>query len=71
MGVLDKIDLAVLREVAVNGRITVTDLAYRVGLSKRPAPFGCDGLKKANISLAIAPFCIRKKWVPAISHSFR
>ncbi|OSQ47771.1 Lrp/AsnC ligand binding domain-containing protein [Thalassospira alkalitolerans] len=48
MGVLDKIDLAVLREVAVNGRITVTDLAYRVGLSKTPCALRLRRLEESE-----------------------
>ncbi|RDE25207.1 winged helix-turn-helix transcriptional regulator [Motiliproteus coralliicola] len=34
--VLDKLDLAILAELQKNGRITVTELASRVGLSKTP-----------------------------------
>ena len=33
---LDRIDHSILRELQKNGRITVTDLASRVGLSKTP-----------------------------------
>jgi Lrp/AsnC family leucine-responsive transcriptional regulator len=33
---LDKFDLSILRELQRNGRITVTELASRVGLSKTP-----------------------------------
>ena len=35
-GDIDQFDLKILRELSVNGRITVTDLAARVGLSKTP-----------------------------------
>ena len=34
--VLDKLDLAILAELQKNGRITITELASRVGLSKTP-----------------------------------
>ncbi|WP_286240913.1 Lrp/AsnC family transcriptional regulator [Neptuniibacter halophilus] len=33
---LDKLDMAILRELQKNGRVTVTELASRVGLSKTP-----------------------------------
>jgi Lrp/AsnC family leucine-responsive transcriptional regulator len=33
---IDQFDLKILRELSVNGRITVTELASRVGLSKTP-----------------------------------
>lgn len=36
LGELDRIDKKILRELSVNGRISVTDLAARVGLSKTP-----------------------------------
>ncbi|GAA3576800.1 MULTISPECIES: winged helix-turn-helix transcriptional regulator [Marinobacter] len=36
MADLDRIDHSILRELQKNGRITVTDLASRVGLSKTP-----------------------------------
>ncbi|MBR9870793.1 MAG: winged helix-turn-helix transcriptional regulator [Gammaproteobacteria bacterium] len=36
MSDLDRIDLAIIRELQNNGRITVTDLASKVGLSKTP-----------------------------------
>lgn len=36
MADLDRIDLSIVRELQKNGRITVTDLASRVGLSKTP-----------------------------------
>jgi Lrp/AsnC family leucine-responsive transcriptional regulator len=35
-GDIDQFDLKILRELSVNGRITVTDLAAKVGLSKTP-----------------------------------
>jgi Lrp/AsnC family leucine-responsive transcriptional regulator len=33
---IDKIDMKILRELSVNGRISVTDLAAKIGLSKTP-----------------------------------
>jgi Lrp/AsnC family leucine-responsive transcriptional regulator len=33
---IDPLDMKILRELSVNGRISVTDLAARVGLSKTP-----------------------------------
>ena len=33
---IDQFDLKILRELSVNGRITVTELAGKVGLSKTP-----------------------------------
>ena len=35
-GDIDQFDLKILRELSVNGRITVTELAAKVGLSKTP-----------------------------------
>ena len=35
-GEIDQFDLKILRELSVNGRITVTELAAKVGLSKTP-----------------------------------
>ncbi len=35
---LDNYDLAILKTLEQNGRITVTELAERVGLSKTPCP---------------------------------
>ncbi|HSF95845.1 MAG TPA: Lrp/AsnC ligand binding domain-containing protein [Thermohalobaculum sp.] len=35
-GDIDQFDLKILRELSVSGRITVTDLAAKVGLSKTP-----------------------------------
>src|SRR5690554_8146782 len=36
MANLDRIDLSIIRELQKNARITVTELASRVGLSKTP-----------------------------------
>jgi Lrp/AsnC family leucine-responsive transcriptional regulator len=36
IGEIDQIDLKILRELSVNGRITVTGLAAKAGLSKTP-----------------------------------
>lgn len=33
---IDQLDMKILRELSVNGRISVTDLAARIGLSKTP-----------------------------------
>jgi Lrp/AsnC family leucine-responsive transcriptional regulator len=35
-GDIDQFDLKILRELSVNGRITVTDLASKIGLTKTP-----------------------------------
>jgi Lrp/AsnC family leucine-responsive transcriptional regulator len=35
-GDIDQFDLKILRELSVNGRITVTELAGKVGLTKTP-----------------------------------
>lgn len=45
---LDKLDLAILRELQRNGRITVTELASRVGLSKTPCQVRMRRLEDAG-----------------------
>lgn len=35
-GDIDQFDLKILRELSINGRITITDLASKVGLTKTP-----------------------------------
>lgn len=46
---LDRFDLAILRNLAGNGRISVTDLARRVGLSKSPTQARLRRLEKSGI----------------------
>jgi len=36
VGEIDQFDLKILRELSVDGRVTVTELASRIGLSKTP-----------------------------------
>jgi Lrp/AsnC family leucine-responsive transcriptional regulator len=43
---MDKFDLSILRELQQNGRITVTELARRVGLSKTPCQVRMRRLEK-------------------------
>ena len=46
---LDKIDRAILRELATDGRVSVTDLARRIGLSKSPTPARLRRLESEGI----------------------
>lgn len=48
---LDNIDKAILRELQKNAKITLTDLAERVGLSKTPCQQRIKRLEKANVIL--------------------
>ncbi|MGR3460875.1 MAG: Lrp/AsnC family transcriptional regulator [Roseovarius sp.] len=46
---LDRFDRAILRVLAADGRISVTDLAREIGLSKSPAQARLRRLEKAGI----------------------
>jgi Lrp/AsnC family leucine-responsive transcriptional regulator len=46
---LDRFDRAILRELATNGRISITDLAARIGLSKSPTQARLKRLEKDGI----------------------
>lgn len=48
MDKLDKLDMAILRELQKNGRITVTELASIVGLSKTPCQVRVKRLEELN-----------------------
>lgn len=45
-GKIDQADMRILRELSVNGRITVTELAGKVGLSKTPCLTRLRSLEK-------------------------
>ena len=51
---LDKTDIAILRILQENARITVKDLALKVHLSPTPSS-GCADWRPAAISSAIRP----------------
>jgi Lrp/AsnC family leucine-responsive transcriptional regulator len=51
MNDLDKFDLAIIRELEKNARISVTELAYIVGLSKTPCKIRMDRLEKQGYIL--------------------
>ena len=53
-GDIDQFDLKILRELSVNGRITVTELAGKVGLTKTPISPACGGSRRGAISAATA-----------------
>jgi Lrp/AsnC family leucine-responsive transcriptional regulator len=46
---LDRFDQAILRVLATEGRISVTDLAQRIGLSKSPTQARLKRLEKAGV----------------------
>lgn len=46
---LDSFDTAILRELAINGRISVTELAGRIGLSKSPTQARLRRLEAAGV----------------------
>lgn len=48
MDKLDKLDMSILRELQKNGRITVTELASQVGLSKTPCQVRLKRLEEAK-----------------------
>ncbi|MEL6204091.1 MAG: Lrp/AsnC ligand binding domain-containing protein [Pseudomonadota bacterium] len=50
-GQLDRIDWAILDELARDGRVTVTELARRVGLSKTPCQVRMNRLRAAGVIL--------------------
>lgn len=46
---LDSFDRAIIRAVSANGRITITDLAERINLSKSPTQTRLKRLEAANV----------------------
>ena len=46
---LDKFDHAILRELSANGRLSVTELARRIGLSKSPVQARVRRLEEAGV----------------------
>ena len=46
---LDRFDQAILRVLAVEGRITATELARRIGLSKSPTQARMKRLEDAGV----------------------
>ncbi len=45
---LDKLDLAIIRELQMDARLTITDLSARVGLSKTPCQIRMKRLEEQN-----------------------
>lgn len=58
---LDKLDLAILQELQSNGRITVTELASRVGLSKTPCQIRMKRLEEQGYILGYVALLNLKK----------
>ena len=58
---LDKLDMAILRELQKNGRITVTELASRVGLSKTPCQIRMKRLEEQGYILGYMALIDQKK----------
>ncbi len=58
---LDKLDLAILQELQINGRITVTELASRVGLSKTPCQIRMRKLEEQGYILGYVALVDQKK----------
>ncbi len=48
MDTLDKLDLAIIRELQMDARLTITDLSARVGLSKTPCQIRMRRLEEQN-----------------------
>jgi len=46
---LDKFDLAILRELQADGRISATDLAERIGLSRTPTQVRVKALEESGV----------------------
>ena len=58
---LDKLDMAILRELQKNARITVTELASRVGLSKTPCQIRMKRLEEQGYILGYIALVVQKK----------
>jgi len=58
---LDKLDLSILRELQKNGRITVTELASRVGLSKTPCQVRMKRLEDLGYVMGYTALIDQKK----------
>lgn len=58
---LDKLDMAILRELQKNARITVTELASRVGLSKTPCQIRMKRLEEQGYILGYIALIDQKK----------
>lgn len=58
---IDKLDLAILRELQKNGRITITELASRVGLSKTPCQIRVKKLEQQGYILGYIALVDQKK----------
>ena len=61
MDKLDKFDLAIIRELQKNGRITVTELSSRVGLSKTPCQIRMKRLEEQGYILGYIALVDLKK----------
>lgn len=61
MDSLDKLDISILRELQKNGRITVTELASRVGLTKTPCQVRLKRLEELNYILGFTAIINQKK----------
>lgn len=58
---LDKLDIAILRELQKNARITITELASRVGLSKTPCQIRMRRLEEQGYILGYIALVDQKK----------
>jgi len=58
---LDKLDLAILQELQCDGRVTVTELASRVGLSKTPCQIRMKRLEDQGYILGYIALVDQKK----------
>ena len=58
---LDKLDLAILHELQKDGRVTVTELASRVGLSKTPCQIRMRRLEEQGYILGYIALIDQKK----------
>ncbi|EAR62772.1 proline dehydrogenase transcriptional activator [Oceanospirillum sp. MED92] len=58
---LDKLDMAILRELQKDGRVTVTELASRVGLSKTPCQVRMKRLEELGYIMGYTALIDQKK----------
>ncbi|MGB1237333.1 MAG: Lrp/AsnC family transcriptional regulator [Pseudomonadales bacterium] len=61
MATLDKFDLAIIRQLQRNSRMTVTELAAQVGLSKTPCKVRMERLEKQGYILGYSLLVDRAK----------
>ena len=61
-GEIDRLDRKIIRELSRDGRMSITDLSARVGLSKSPRRARVARLRDRGIITGFAPYSIRSSW---------